>query len=194
MEIGKIIGKNINKLRKTKGLTQQDLANKFNYTANAVSRWERGETIPDIEVLITLANMFGVTIDCLLTENGYEKKGQFLDSDGVRKRKLILSVLVISIFWTIIAIVFIYLYQNKINNAWTCFLWGIPASTLPPMYLYRKEKKPVMTFVLTTIFLWGLLAAIYFQYLKYNLALIFLVGIPAQLSIFFLSRIIDIQH
>lgn len=53
-------------LRKKAGLSQNDLADKVHVTRQAVSRWERGETVPEIETLKTLSELFGVTINDLL--------------------------------------------------------------------------------------------------------------------------------
>lgn len=50
-ELRTIIGRNIVSLRKSAGMTQADLAAKLNYSDKAVSKWERGEAIPDIETL-----------------------------------------------------------------------------------------------------------------------------------------------
>ena len=56
-----VIGKNIQFLRKKQNLTQQDLADKLNYTAKAISKWERGDSIPELETLILIAKEFNVT-------------------------------------------------------------------------------------------------------------------------------------
>ncbi len=60
-----IIGKNIQYLRKDAKMTQQALAEKLNYTAKAVSKWERGESIPEIETLMAICSIFNVTLDFL---------------------------------------------------------------------------------------------------------------------------------
>ena len=62
-----IIARNIVDLRRKNGMTQLELAEKLNYTDKAVSKWERGESIPDVAVLKTIADLFGVTVDYLLT-------------------------------------------------------------------------------------------------------------------------------
>ena len=49
-------------------LTQIELAEKINYSDKAVSKWERGESIPDVTVLMSIAELFGVTLDFLVTE------------------------------------------------------------------------------------------------------------------------------
>ena len=54
-------------------LTQIELAEKINYSDKAVSKWERGESIPDVSVLLALAQLFGVSIDFLVTEHKNEE-------------------------------------------------------------------------------------------------------------------------
>ncbi len=63
-----IISENIAYLRQKAGLTQQELAARANVTHQAVSKWENGSSIPDLQTLITLSRLFGVTLDELLTE------------------------------------------------------------------------------------------------------------------------------
>ena len=64
-----IIAKNLANLRKQAKMTQQELAEKLNYTDKAVSKWERGEALPDILVLKQLADMYGVKVDDFLHEH-----------------------------------------------------------------------------------------------------------------------------
>ena len=63
------ISENIKRLRKTKKITQEGLAEIFNVTPAAVSKWENNETYPDITLLFPLSHFFGVSIDELM---GYD--------------------------------------------------------------------------------------------------------------------------
>lgn len=63
------ISENIKRLRKAKKITQEDLAEMFNVTPAAVSKWENNETYPDITLLFSLSHFFGVSIDELM---GYD--------------------------------------------------------------------------------------------------------------------------
>ena len=65
-DLRKIIGDNLSELRKRRGLTQFELAEKFNYTDRAVSKWENDVSSPDILVLASLADILGVSVDELL--------------------------------------------------------------------------------------------------------------------------------
>lgn len=61
------IGEFIAKLRKQKNMTQQELADKLSVTDRAVSHWENGRRLPDISLLKELGNVFGVTIDEIIS-------------------------------------------------------------------------------------------------------------------------------
>ena len=63
------IGHHILELRKQKNVTQEELATELGVTATAVSKWENGNTLPDILMLCALADYFGVTTDDLLGRN-----------------------------------------------------------------------------------------------------------------------------
>lgn len=63
------LNENIAKLRKERGLTQEQLANLLNVSVAAVSKWETGSNRPNLELLPDLAEVFQVSIDALI---GYE--------------------------------------------------------------------------------------------------------------------------
>ena len=64
------IGQIIKQLRKERGLTQEELAEQLNVTAQAVSKWENGTGLPDISQVVPLSNVFGVPTDVLFgTQN-----------------------------------------------------------------------------------------------------------------------------
>ncbi len=59
------IGKTIRRLRKERGLTQEELAQRLNVTSQAVSKWESESGMPDISQIVPLASVFGVSTDVL---------------------------------------------------------------------------------------------------------------------------------
>ena len=63
----RIVGKTIAMLRQSKGMTQQQLAAAMNVSHQAVSKWENGAALPDIQTLVELTRLFGVTIEQLLS-------------------------------------------------------------------------------------------------------------------------------
>ena len=69
----KIVAKNISELRQLNKLTQAELGEKINYSDKAVSKWERGESLPDAFVLKRIANIFQVSVDYLLEDHSNDK-------------------------------------------------------------------------------------------------------------------------
>ena len=64
---------NLKILRKQKGLTQEEIAEKLGVSRQAVAKWERGDTMPDIESCIKLADIYGITVDLLVRNAGAEE-------------------------------------------------------------------------------------------------------------------------
>lgn len=75
-------GQRITNLRKEKGLTQNDVAEKIGVTAQAVSKWENDQATPDIDILIKLSDIFEISLDELL---GKEKKITVLNERPSKK-------------------------------------------------------------------------------------------------------------
>ena len=65
--IKKNIKENLVKYRKNAGLTQAQLAEKLGYSDKTISKWEREEGVPDIYILKEIADLYGVTVNDLIT-------------------------------------------------------------------------------------------------------------------------------
>ena len=63
MELEKIVAANITELRKSRQLTQLELAEKLNYSDKTISKWERGDGLPDLKTICKMAEIFGVSVD-----------------------------------------------------------------------------------------------------------------------------------
>lgn len=71
------IGNYLSSLRKNKALTQDDLANTLSISRQAISKWETGLSIPDLDILLKLSNLYAVTINDILTANSNELKVEY---------------------------------------------------------------------------------------------------------------------
>ena len=78
-----LIASNIQYLRTSANLTQADLADKINYSDKAVSKWERGESLPDFFVMKQIADLFGVSLDFFFEEHS----GKEVPEEVVEKMK-----------------------------------------------------------------------------------------------------------
>ncbi len=74
MEIS--IGENIRRLRKDRNMTQRDLALRLNVSIQAVSKWERSYSYPDVTLLVPIADIFSVTLDELFKPENAEKNAK----------------------------------------------------------------------------------------------------------------------
>lgn len=90
-ELKKTIAKNLVAYRKQAHLTQAELAEKINYSDKAVSKWERGEGVPDVLVLKELADLYGVTVNDFLTEHTEEPKQ--VKSKGIFAKRWLITLL-----------------------------------------------------------------------------------------------------
>ena len=160
------IANNIAELRKMNHMTQQDLAEKLNYTDKAISKWERGESTPDIESLSALAKMFNLTVDDLLNET-FDKE-QTLRKEKIRLSKSISKIaLGVLTIWLIGTVVFVYnVIRNNIpNGLWMSFIWPIPASSLLVAVVAFLRKYKMVISIAASITLWTGLMAIFLQIL-----------------------------
>ena len=70
-----VVAKNLIELRKSRKLTQSDLAEMLNYSDKTISKWENGDSLPDIAVLAALTDIYGITLDDLVHANAAERSG-----------------------------------------------------------------------------------------------------------------------
>ena len=110
------IGKTIKELRVNKGLSQKDVANICNITAPAVSKWERGESIPDISSLESISHLFGVTINEIINSKAEIK---IIANKKDLLYKIVISVLsIILITFIIVGIAYLGEFKDylEFNN------------------------------------------------------------------------------
>ena len=82
-----LIGENIKRIRRERDLTQEEVAAHLGISFQSISKWERGETLPDTAILPDLANVLETTTDFILTggERMIEYKGKIGISDTIAK-------------------------------------------------------------------------------------------------------------
>lgn len=90
------IGEKIYELRKKLGISQEELAQQLNVSRQAVSKWERDETMPDTDKIVALSSVFSISTDYLLLENSETEKSEnnLLVTIPPKKRwKLVLGII-----------------------------------------------------------------------------------------------------
>lgn len=189
-EIKQNIARNISELRKANKLTQLELAEKLNYSDKAISRWERGDTLPDIDILCEICKLFNVKFEYLIEDNSNkEPPVPTNETKWQTGNKLTISLLAISVVW--ILATFLYVYSDIIldTKLWKVFIWGIPVTFVVAIICNRRWGKKLYSVILLSGFTWTALATLFIQFLSYNLWPIFLLGIPIQIAILLWSQL-----
>ena len=198
------IGANIAAYRKRDGLTQASLAEKLNYSDKAVSKWERGESIPDVLTLMQLAELFGTTVNDLvcdpnaLPENSDSRleKAMTQVSEKALKRKAnknVIQALSSTLVWFVALLSFVLLSSFPRFQQYSCLLFfvAIPANAIVLLSLRSAWHDFRWNQMLISLIVWGGLLSIYMILLtvyRYNFWKIFLLGVPGQIAIFLWFR------
>lgn len=187
-EIKDILAANLRALRKSKSLTQWELAEQLHYSDKSVSKWELGDATPDIEVLAAIAAFYGVTVDYLITEH---PENEAADTDAlpssrpkrITGNKRIVLLLSAAAVWLVAVVTYVFLYVFGGFNIWHLFMWAVPATLVVLIVFHAVWASRRFSPLYTSALVWTILLCTYFQFLSYNLWLLALVGIPLQIGI-----------
>ena len=181
-ELKVIIAGNIASLRKAREMTQFELAEKLNYSDKAVSKWERGESIPDIAVLKQIADLFSVTVDYLLAKDHAAHKEQ----PGVisRRNRSYIMGLSILLVWFVATLAFVVcdLAELPVYLHWLAFVYAVPVSAVVWLIFNSIWFDRRINWIIISVLMWTALVSIYLTLLALgsNLWLIYILGIPGQ--------------
>ena len=181
-ELKNIIAENLIDLRKANKLTQLELAEKLNYSDKAISKWERGESLPDIAILKQLADMYGVGIDYIVCKHVEEEKTKYRIPRPELNNKLIITLLAWLSVWILAGILYVNFKIIFDKHYWMIWIWALPASSLVLIVFSGIWGKKPMVIGAVSLFIWTLLLSAYLQMLEYNLWSLFLFGVPAQFA------------
>ena len=193
-DMNSIIGSNLLKLRKNMKLTQMEVAEKFNYSDKSISKWEKGESLPSVEVLCELASFYGVTLDDLTKENENLKTLEIVKEDKSPKLKtprmfstrLMITLLSVGAVWLIATILFVVLKLCLDINYYMIFMWAGVASCVVLIVFNSIWGKMRYLFIILTALLWFTLASLHIQILfstNLNIWPVYVLGIPLQVLI-----------
>ncbi|MCI7602150.1 MAG: helix-turn-helix transcriptional regulator [Candidatus Onthovivens sp.] len=190
----KIIGSNLAELRKERKITQLELAEMFGYTDKAISKREKGDTLPDVETLYQLASFYGVTIDYLTNDIPLEEKEIITNptkQTNIKANRISIVLLSISLVWMLATICFVWIMVFNSVNYYQVFIYAIPLTAIVLILFNKTWGERKYNFYIYTLFLWSLISSIYVGFLQYNLWPLFLLGVPSQILIFLWSRMKD---
>ena len=196
------IGSNIAAHRKRLGLTQAGLAEKLNYSDKAVSKWERGESIPDVLTLMQLAEQFEIRVGDLLEDPNalpeettpfQQAMGQVSEKALKRKaNKNIILGLSSILVWFVALLIYVVVSSFDLPYSWFAFFYAIPANCIVLLSLRSAWHDFRWNRALISGIMWGSLASIHMTLLTlvdFNMWKIYLLGILGQLAILLWFRL-----
>lgn len=192
-ELKKVIGENLAELRKERKLTQLELAEHLNYSDKTISKWEKGDILPDIETLYRLCEFYGVTLDYLTHEGNKEDKAEYVKQDNAKrvKNSIISTCMMVAIIWMIFVIIYVFVMLREKHSYWIFFVWPVPVTSLAIVLCNKLYfQKRLVYFIAYSLFVWSLIAAFYLQFIEINAWPLFLVGVPAEVILILWANII----
>ena len=184
----KIVADNIIQVRTTLGMTQAQLGESLNYSDKSVSKWERGESIPDVFVLKTIADMAGVTVDWLLSTHDTEEERPKPEVKGRRYSRRFITLTVLAGIWALAVLVFVVLWLAGVFS-WLIFVCAIPVSLITLLVLNSIWGVRSLNLYIISGLVWSIIALVYLCAIDQNWWQLFLLGIPAQIIIIFACSI-----
>lgn len=183
-ELKAVFAANLIYLRAEAGLTQAELAEKIHYSDKSVSKWERAESLPDLQIAQELAKIFGVTVDFLITpHDAWEGKPV-----RVPYRTDVITSLSIIGVWTLALLIFLVLFWSFDQLFWVVFLVAVPVSLITLLVLNSVWGKIKYHPYVVSLLLLGVFALLYYilhmyVHVRHPWGLAFL-WLPAQVIVF----------
>ena len=144
--------------RKQKGLTQLDIAEKFNYSDKAVSKWERAEAIPDVYTLKQIADFYGITLDDLLCAD-VKKREKIVKGNEQKSKavKLLITLLSCGVVWCLAVLLFILpeILAPQITKSWIIFIYALTICCIILVVFSCLWAKRVYKFICISGLVWS---------------------------------------
>ena len=178
----KTVAENLIKIRTSLNMTQAQLGDELNYSDKSVSKWERGESLPDVYVLKKIADMGGVSVDYLLSEHGEGEVLPAAEKKPRRYSRLFISMTVLAGIWALAILVFVIIWLIG-TISWLVFVYAVPVSLITMLVLNSVWGNKANNIFLISGIVWGIICSVYLSFIDYNWWQLFILGVPAQIII-----------
>lgn len=182
-----VIAENLIRLRQEAKLTQLQLAEMLNYSDKAVSKWERGESIPDLRVLIQLASLYHIKVDDIITE---QPESTVKPKLNLGKKRLLVTLLSVGLVWFVATAVFAILYFFSVLEAYAYLVYVIAPFVMNIVLLVFSAiwGNKITNAVACSLLVWSIVAILHvffwvFCPLGDKYYLFYVIAIPFQILI-----------
>ena len=180
-DIKSTVAKNLALLRKSRGITQAELAERFNYSDKAVCRWECGDTLPDINVLGALCDFYDITMNDLVNPD-FEIDNEIENHKYMLAYRVWTCIFLCTAVWLLAAVIFSFSITFA-SPYWLAFVWAIPVTCLVIFRSLRDIIGTALKIIISSLNSWSIIAALYLHVLvimNTNIWYVFIVGLPIQ--------------
>ena len=170
----KTVAKNIAASRKAHHDTQLDLATKLNYSDKSVSKWERGESLPDVYILSQIADLYGVSVSALIGEIQPPKESKPHYHMFILLLSLALTMAVATLLFSM------FMICKVPYPAWMFFVYALPVCSIICIVFTSLWWGILWQGVSVSALIWTLGLSLYLSFELENVSLIFLVCAALQ--------------
>ena len=169
-----IIAKNLSELRRKNKLTQLEVAEKLNYSDKSVSKWERGESLPDVYILSQIAELYGVSVSALIGEIQPPKESK-------PHYHMFILLLSLALTMAVATLLFSMFMICKVDYpAWMFFVYALPVCSIICIVFTSLWWGILWQGVSVSALIWTLGLSLYLSFELENVSLIFLVCAALQ--------------
>ena len=193
-ELKLVVASRLIRLRQEHGMTQAELGAKLNYSDKTVSKWERGESVPDAFVLLRLAEMYDTTVDALLRNDApwqdpVEKQRAQERASAPKFSSTVVTLVAIMSIWTMAVVMFVIFWLVTDTLQWMIFASAVPLSLITLLVLNSVWNKGRHNMLIIMGLVACIVTLVYLYLLTRNPWQLFLILIPAEVLVFLCFRI-----
>ena len=176
-ELKETVSRNLTALRKRAGMTQLEVAEKINYTDKAVSKWERGEGLPDLTVLVSLSRLYGVPLDYFIGEHGGPPRRR----RGISRRRAAVILCACALVWFAATLAFVLAsIFGAEGKLWLAFIAAVPASCIILVVFSALWGSRYAVFASVSALLWSAALLLFLSVGAEGMWLVFVAAAPLQ--------------
>ena len=189
-----VVASKLIKLRQQAGMTQAELGEKLNYSDKTVSKWERGESLPDAYVLMQIAGIYGTTVDGLLSEQEPWKDPVRKEREEEKARQpkfssTAVTLVAIAGIWTMAVLMFVVAWIVLDERIWLIFATAVPITLVTLLVLNSVWNKGRHNLIIVMLLVACVISLVYLYLLPMNPWQLFLILIPAEVLVALCFRI-----
>jgi len=192
-DVKSTVAKNIAELRLLNNMTQAELGEKLNYSDKTISKWERGESSPDIATLVEIADIFEVSLDYLVRSETIDK--DLTENKKAQKNYNRIAITTVSqgavMFVALFAFILTSLISKSATFQWLYFIYALPVVVILQLVFNSIWFNPRRNFLIVSFLMWSVLMAIHLSFWHFgaDITMIYLLGVLGQIIIFLWSLI-----